>query len=84
MPGLLGLIIGPRIDQLPYILRVDIGIRIIEVRVVEKIRDRGREGHPDTLGQMKGLRYAEMMHVQARTYQGVESCIAEEIGRAHV
>lgn len=80
VPSLLRFVIGPRIDELPYILVVNIGIRIIEVRVVEKIRDRGSEGHPDALAHMDVLRHAEVVYVKSRTYQGVESCVPEAPG----
>ena len=66
-PGFLRFIIASRKDQLSYILRVDIGIRIIEMCVVEDVRDLGCERRAHPLSHRKGLSEAEVMYVQAWT-----------------
>jgi hypothetical protein len=80
-PGLLRLVISSRVDELPDILRVDIGVRIIEVWMVEDIRELGRERRADPLSHRERLGQAEVVYIQARAYQAAEARVPETARR---
>jgi len=53
------------------------------VRVVEDIRELGRERRPNSL-VTGGLRKAQVVYIQTRTYEAVKACVPEAPRRPFV
>src|SRR5258708_36615940 len=69
--------IGPCGNQLTHIWCVDVGIRIVEQRVVEDIRERRSKRRPNPLAHRECLGQAEVVYIQARTEDAADSGISK-------